>query len=73
MECKVLETYAQYSYFVCSQLRKHNKMEGKKLKHPNAEMASSSSAVTSPFEALPDEIVLKIIKMAAPAAWDVDE
>ena len=46
-------------------------MEGKKVDEPklkasNAEMASSSSsAVTSPFDALPEEIVLKIIKMAA--------
>ena len=36
-----------------------------------AKMACSSSAaaVTSPFAALPDELVLKIIKMAA---WDAD-
>ena len=62
MECEVLETYAQYTYFVCSQLR-----ERIKLKASNAEMASSSSAaaVTSPFDALPDELVLKIIQMAA--------
>ena len=65
MECEVLETYAQYSYFVCSQLRKPIKMEGE------AKMAcSSSAAVTSPFAALPDELVLKIIKIAA---WDADE
>ena len=42
----------------------------RKLKASDAEMASSSSAaVTSPFDALPDELVLKIIKMAA---WDAD-
>ena len=37
-----------------------------------AKMACSSSAaaVTSPFDALPDELVLKIIQMAA---WDADE
>ena len=51
-----------------------DKMEGSKvkkpkLKHSNAEMASSS-AVTSPFDSLPDEIVLKIFKMAA---WEVGE
>ena len=67
MEREVLETYAQYTYFVCSQRR-----ERIKLKASNAEMASSSSAaaVTSPFAALPDELVLKIIKIAA---WDADE
>ena len=65
MECEVLETYARYSYFVCSQLRKPIKMEGE------AKMAcSSSAAVTSPFNALPDELVLKIIQMAA---WIPDE
>ena len=46
-----------------------NKIEGRKVKEPklkrsNAEMAASS-AVVSPFDALPDELVLKIIKMAS--------
>ena len=45
------------------------KVKEPKLKHSNAEMASSS-AVTSPFDSLPDEIVLKIFKMAA---WEVGE
>ena len=70
MECEVLETYARYSYFVCSQLKKR---KVPKLKHSNAEMASSSTssaAVTSPFDALPDELVLKIIQMAT---WIPDE
>ena len=36
-----------------------------------AKMAcSSSAAVTSPFAALPDELVLKIIQIAA---WDADD
>ena len=55
----MLETYAQYSYFVCSQLRKPIKMEGE------AKMACSSAAVTSRFDALPDELVVKIIQLAA--------
>ena len=50
-----------------------NKIEGRKVKEPklkcsNAEMASST-AVTSPFDSLPDELALKIVTMAA---WSTD-